>query len=70
MRYLASLSHLQDVYYLWRPFLRDFDDDMGVECAVTSGSRFIVTHDFRRCSELGVEAISPGAFLHHQETLP
>lgn len=73
LRYLASLSHLQDVHYLWRPFLRDPDDDMVVECAVASGSRFIVTHnvrDFRRCSELGVEAISPGAFLHHLETLP
>lgn len=73
LRYLASLSRLQDIYYLWRPFLRDPNDDMVLECAVASGSRFIVTHnikDFRRSQELGVEAITPGHFLQHLETLP
>jgi len=28
LRYLASLAHLQDVHFVWRPFLRDPDDDM------------------------------------------
>lgn len=66
LRYLASIAHLQDVYFLWRPFLRDPDDDMVLECAVASGSQFIVTHnvkDFRRTSELNVKAIRPGEFL-------
>lgn len=73
LRYLASLSRLQDVHYLWRPFLRDPNDDMVLECAVASGSRFIVTHnvkDFRRSQELGVDAITPGHFLQHLESLP
>jgi len=71
LRYLASLSHLQDVHYLWRPFLRDPDDDMVLECAVASGSRYIVTHnvkDFRRSPELGVDAITPGSFLQILES--
>jgi putative PIN family toxin of toxin-antitoxin system len=66
LRYLASLAHLQDVHFLWRPFLRDPDDDMVLECAVASGSRFIVTHnmkDFKRAPELKVSAIQPGDFL-------
>ena len=66
LRYLASLAHLQDVHFLWRPFLRDPDDDMVLECAVASGSRFIVTHnikDFRRSQELHVQAITPAEFL-------
>ncbi len=66
LRYLASLAHLQDVHFLWRPFLRDPDDDMVLECAVASGSRFIVTHntkDFKRAPELKVQAITPGDFL-------
>ena len=70
LRYLASVSHLQDVHYLWRPFLRDPNDDMVLECAVASGSRFIVTHnvnDFRRSMELGVQALTPGRFLQHME---
>lgn len=65
-RYLASVAHLQDVHFLWRPFLRDPDDDMVVECAAASGSPFIVTHnikDFRRVEELKIQAITPGDFL-------
>ena len=67
LRYLASLAHLQDVHFLWRPFLRDPDDDMVLECAVASGSQYIVTHnvrDFRRVAELKVQAISPANFLN------
>lgn len=66
LRYLASIAHLQDVHFLWRPFLRDPDDDMVLECAVASGSEFIVTHnvkDFRRVEELNVRAITPADFL-------
>jgi putative PIN family toxin of toxin-antitoxin system len=72
LRYLVSLCHLQDVHYLWRPFLRDPDDDMVLECAVASGSRYIVTHnvrDFRRSRELGVDTITPGSFLQVLESL-
>jgi predicted nucleic acid-binding protein len=66
LRYLASIAHLQDVYFLWRPFLRDPDDDMVLECAVGSASQFIVTHnveDFKRVPELKVNAITPAEFL-------
>ena len=72
LRYMASLCHLQDVHYLWRPVLRDPDDDMVLECAAASGSRYIVTHDvkdFRRSRELGVDAITPGSFLQVLESL-
>jgi putative PIN family toxin of toxin-antitoxin system len=67
MRYLASVAHLQDVHFLWRPFLRDPNDDMVLECAVASGSEFIVTHnvkDFRRVEQLKVQAITPADFLN------
>ena len=66
LRYLASISHLQDVHFLWRPLLRDPDDDMVLECAVAAGCRYIVTHnirDFRRSEDLKVRAITPGDFL-------
>lgn len=66
VRYLASIAHLQDIYFLWRPFLSDPDDDMVLELAFASGARQIVTHnkrDFRGCESLGIDVISPGAFL-------
>jgi putative PIN family toxin of toxin-antitoxin system len=66
LRYLVSLAHLQDIHFLWRPFLKDPDDDMVLECAVAAGCQYIVTHnvkDFRRSDQLGVKAITPGDFL-------
>lgn len=62
----VSIAHLQDVHFLWRPFLRDPDDDMVLECAVASSSQYIVTHnvkDFKRAPELKVNAITPAEFL-------
>lgn len=73
LHYLASVAHLQDVHFLWRPFSRDPDDDMVVECAVSSGSEFIVTHnvkDFRRVEELKVHAIAPADFLRLLRSRP
>ena len=66
LRYLASIAHLKGVHFLWRPFLRDPDDDMVMECAVASGSQYIITHnvkDFKRAQELKVNAITPAEFL-------
>ena len=66
LRYLASIAHLQDVHYLWRPILRDPDDDRVLECAVASGSRDLVTpnvRDFARITSLGISPVTPAEFL-------
>lgn len=65
-RYLASIAHLQDIHFLWRPFLRDPNDDMVLECAIASGASTIITHnlkDFARAASLGVQAKTPAHFL-------
>jgi putative PIN family toxin of toxin-antitoxin system len=65
-RFIASISHLQDVFFLWRPLLPDPKDDMVVELAFASGSRYIVTHnisDFGPAVGLGVRAVRPGDFI-------
>jgi len=67
VRYLASQSHLQEIHFLWRPFLTDPDDDMLLELAFAAGCRHIVTHnvkDFRGSEQLGVSALSPREFLN------
>src|SRR5262245_800895 len=66
LRYLASQSHLQEIYFLWRPFLADADDDMVMELALAARCRHIITHnvsDFRGSEQLGVAAMTPRDFL-------
>lgn len=57
---------MQEIYFLWRPMLKDPDDDMVLELAVASRSQVIVTHnvgDFFRSDSFGSIAEKPGAFL-------
>ncbi|NIM17502.1 MAG: putative toxin-antitoxin system toxin component, PIN family [Candidatus Aminicenantes bacterium] len=66
LRYLCSISYKQDVFFLWRPFLKDPKDDMILEAAVASNSKYIVTHnlkDFRGVERFGIDAIKPADFL-------
>ena len=66
LRQLASFARLQDIHYLWRPFLPDPDDDMVLELAFAANCDFIVTHnigDFRGSLQLGIPAITPRNFL-------
>src|SRR5262245_24688555 len=47
LRYLCSIAHRQRVFFLWRPWLKDPKDDMELEAAVASQSRYIITHNIR-----------------------
>ena len=67
LRFVAGLSHLQEIHFLWRPTLRDADDDMVLELAFAAGCRHIVTHnakDFHGSERFGVLAIAPREFLN------
>lgn len=70
LRYLCSIAHQQKVFFLWRPRLGDPEDDMVLEAAIASQSRYIVTHNLRHFSDRGIEEqfgitpVSPQAFLH------
>lgn len=66
LRYLASQAHLQEIHFLWRPFLSDPNDDMLLDLAFAARAEYIVTHnlrDFRGSSQLGVSAITPRNFF-------
>jgi putative PIN family toxin of toxin-antitoxin system len=70
LRYLCSIAHRQRVFFLWRPWLKDPQDDMVLEAAVASQSRYIITHNLRDFtgSEIetyfGIVPIRPREFLH------
>lgn len=63
---ILSKSQTQNIYFLWRPWLKDEKDDMILELAIASQADYIVTFnlkDFRNIELFGIEAIAPKVFL-------
>ena len=65
--YLCRVGERCEIYFLWRPFLRDPDDEMVLEVAVGGGASVIVTHntrDFAGVDErFGIRIATPGEIL-------
>jgi predicted nucleic acid-binding protein len=60
--YLCEAGREQEVFFLWRPTLRDPDDDMVLELAVAAGCVAVVTHnvrDFRGTDRFGIGVWTP-----------
>jgi predicted nucleic acid-binding protein len=71
--YFCSVAHLQEIFFLWRPFLPDPKDDLLLELAVAARCDAIVTYnirDFAGADQFGVEIIEPAAFLRRMGALP
>jgi len=64
--YLLSKSSIREIFYLWRPFLKDPKDDLVLEVAVESQSEHIITFnkkDFKGVEKFGIEVLTPKEFL-------
>ena len=64
--YVCSVAHKPKIYYLWRPMLRDPNDDLVLEVAVAGGCDAIVTfnrRDFAGVERFGIRILSPREFL-------
>jgi len=64
--YICSVAVQQEIFYLWRPTLRDAGDDLVLEVAVAANCDAIVTHnvrDFAGIERFGLELLTPGQFL-------
>ena len=71
--YLCAVGHHRQIHFLWRPVLRDPQDDMVLELAVEAGSDCIVTHngrDFGGAAQFGIRVLSPLAFLRRIGVVP
>ncbi len=69
----CAVATRHQIFFLWRPYLRDPRDDMILELAVKAGCDSIVTYntsDFVGLERFGVQALGPGAFLQHIGVLP
>ena len=64
--FLCLVGRHQSIYYLWRPYLRDMDDDFVLEVAVAAECDYIVSfnqRDFKGVDNFGIQVITPKAFL-------
>jgi len=73
LEFLCSVATLHEVYYLWRPVLRDPQDDFVLELAVGAGCEAIVTfnvRDFEGAEAFGLRVEGPQAFLKRIGEVP
>jgi putative PIN family toxin of toxin-antitoxin system len=71
--YLCAVARHHQVFFLWRPYLKDPRDDMVLELAVTANCQVIVTYnlrDFAGCEGFGIQAMSPVKFLEYIGVVP
>ncbi len=64
--YFCTIGIETEIFYLWRPFLKDPKDDFILELAVNSHADTIVTFnkkDFKGVEQFGVRVLSPKEFL-------
>lgn len=63
---IVSSAYYHDIYFLWRPWLKDRKDDMILELAIASQADYVVTFnlkDFKNIGSFGTEAVLPSDFL-------
>ena len=63
---MCALAIPHQIYFLWRPYLRDSNDELVLELAVTARCDAIITfnqQDFIGVHRFGIRVLDPGAFL-------
>ena len=71
--YICSIARRRKIHFLWRPFLKDPQDDHVLELTVESECNFIVTHnihDFSGSEQFGIRVVTPKEFLRVIGALP
>jgi putative PIN family toxin of toxin-antitoxin system len=64
--FICLVARRQEVFFLWRPFLRDPKDEMVLELAVAAGCDAIVSYnkrDLAGADRFGVTVCDPKEFL-------
>jgi putative PIN family toxin of toxin-antitoxin system len=71
--FYCAVGMLHDIFFLWRPFLRDPKDEMVLELAVKAGCESIITYntrDFAGVEQFGLKLLKPSEFLRLIGKLP
>lgn len=71
--YLCLVGNWHEVYFLWRPILKDPEDDMILELAVRANCKYIVTYnkaDFQGVEKFDIKLVTAKEFLQSIKELP
>ncbi len=71
--FYCAVGVQQEIFFLWRPFLRDPKDEMVLELAVKAGWQSIITYntrDFAGIEQFGLNPLKPSEFLRLIGKLP
>ena len=69
---LCSKAVLNKIFYLWRPVLKDPEDDFVLELAVKANAVIVTWNvaDFKHAARFGIEVMTPRDFLTSLEVKP
>ena len=67
LNYICKIGKKNKIFYLWRPKLKDVDDDFLLELAVKSESIIVTLNgkDFKPASEFNLKIMTPKEFLQY-----
>ena len=67
LNYICKIGKKNKIFYLWRPKLKDVDDDFLLELAVKSDSIIVTLNgkDFKPASEFNLKVMTPKEFLQY-----
>ncbi|MBD2569627.1 putative toxin-antitoxin system toxin component, PIN family [Anabaena lutea] len=71
--FYCAVGVQHEIFFLWRPFLRDPKDDMVLELAVKARCEIIITYntrDFAGVEQFGLKLLEPSEFLRLIGKLP
>jgi len=70
--FLCSRAVLNKIFYLWRPVLKDPDDDFVLELAVKAHAAIVTWNvaDFKHAARFGIAVLNPRDFLASLEVQP
>ena len=63
--FICRVGRKHDMHFMWRPILKDPNDDMVLEIAIASGMDLVTfnTRDFHGAERFGVRVWEPGNYL-------
>ncbi len=67
LNYICLIGKKNKIFYLWRPKLKDSDDDFLLELAVKSNSIIVTLNgkDFKPANEFKLKVMTPKEFLQY-----